>query len=322
MSNLENIDPASLHSPVLLSEVLDTLQPVPGGKYLDATLGMGGHAESILKAAPKSELCGLDRDKTALELARKRLAEYRDRTHYFHLPFADFAQALTALAWKNVDGVLADLGISSMQLDWPERGISFSGDGPLDMRMNPQVGTKTAADLLNRLSFEELKNIIALYGEDPQAARIARRIVEERQKNPLSTTLQLAELVRSSYPATWRRKARRHPATRTFQALRIAVNQELEQLEFFLEHILAWLKPGGRLVVITFHSLEDRIVKNAIRHWEKGCICPPSQVLCTCDHKPEVKKLYKKPVCATEAELLLNPRASSAKLRAVEKLGN
>lgn len=320
MKDLENIDPAILHTPVLLPELIEALQPVQNGKYLDATLGLGGHAQAVLGSASGSELCGLDRDLTALELARKRLAEFKDRTHFFHLPFGDFAEALKVLAWDELDGAIADLGISSMQLDWHERGFSFSGDGPLDMRMDAQTGTKSVADLLNSASFTELKNIIALYGEEPQAGRIARRIVEERQKNPLRTTFQLAELVRNAYPAAWRRKARRHPATRTFQALRIAVNQELEQLEFFLKHILAWLKPGGRLVIISFHSLEDRLVKNAMRRWAQGCICPTSQTLCTCEHKAEVKILYKKPICASEAEIALNPRASSAKMRAVEKL--
>lgn len=316
----EIIDPASLHEPVLLPQVLEALSPKPGGRYLDATLGMGGHAKAVLEAAEGSALCGLDQDERALELARLRLSGFGDRARFFHLPFASFQEALNELEWGSLDGALADIGVSSFQLDSPERGFSFLENGPLDMRMNPLPGQKTAADIVSRASFDELKNMIAMYGEDPQAGRIAGRIIEERRKAPIKETGRLAEIVKSAYPAAWRRDSRRHPATRTFQALRIAVNDELGQLERFLNGILPYLKPGARLAVITFHSLEDRIVKNTMRRWARSCVCPPSALICSCGHKPEARILYKKPLIADKEEIAKNPRSSSAKLRAAEKL--
>lgn len=320
--NIENLNPASLHIPVLLPQVLEALKPREGGKYLDATLGMGGHARAILSSAENSLLCGLDRDEFALKMAELRLSEFGNRVSFFHLPFSDFPEALSELGWEGVDGALADLGVSSWQLDNAERGFSFLNNGPLDMRMNPMPNQKSAAEIVNRSNFDELKNIIAIYGEEPQAGRIAKKIIEERQKAPIIETGRLAEIVKAAYPQAWRRNSRRHPATRTFQALRIAVNGELEQLESFLKQILHFLNPGARLVIISFHSLEDRIVKNVMRAWAKGCICPPSQAICNCGHKPEVKILYKKPIVASEKEIAENPRASSAKLRAIEKLAD
>ncbi len=317
---IDTSDPSSLHIPVLLPQVLEALNPQPDCKYLDATLGMGGHAQAILKKAEGSQLCGLDRDERALELARIRLQAFGNRVHFFHMPFSRFPEALAQLEWNSIEGALADIGVSSFQLDESERGFSFLEDGPLDMRMNPESDQKSAADIINHFSFDELKNLISLYGEDPQSGRIARRIVEERQKSPIKETVRLAEIVKAAYPAAWRHKARRHPATRTFQALRIAVNDELGQLESFLNNILPYIKVGGRLVIISFHSLEDRIVKNTMRRWAQGCVCPPAQVICTCNHKPEVRILYKKPLVATQEEIAENPRASSAKLRAIEKL--
>lgn len=313
---------SSIHIPVLPEQVLDALAPVPGGHYLDGTLGLGGHAESILENAPGSEICALDRDGRAIELARERLASFGSRVHYFHLPFADFPRALAETGWKSINGALLDLGVSSLQIDSGERGFSFHEKGPLDMRMDQDGGGKSAEYLVNKLSFEELKKIIAGYGEDPQAGRIARRIVEERKIEPFRDTERLASVVRSAYPAAWRRNSRNHPATRTFQALRLAVNDELGQLERFLAEILKWLVPGGRLAIISFHSLEDRIVKNAMRHWASGCICSKQIPVCVCGHVPEVRILYKKPLTASAEELERNPRASSAKLRAAEKLGD
>lgn len=313
---------AKLHIPVLLPQVLEALQPHSGGRYLDATLGLGGHAEAILKSAAETELCGLDRDGEALQYARERLKAFGSRAHFFHLPFAEVAQALEELSWSEVDGVLADLGISSLQIDKAERGFSFLASGPLDMRMNQDNRGRSAADLVNRMNFDELKKIIQIYGEEPQAGRIAKYIIRERQKSPITDTLQLADIVRNAYPPVWRKKARRHPATRTFQALRIAVNEELAQLERFLNSILAYIKPGGRLAIISFHSLEDRIVKNTMRRWAQACICPPSQPFCNCDHKPEVRILYKKPLVADLMEVAENPRSSSARLRAIEKLAD
>lgn len=308
------------HVPVLLKETLEALAPVSGGHYLDGTVGLGGHASAILEAAPASELCGLDRDEEALTLARERLAPFRERVHLFHSRYSEFATALEELGWDSVNGVLLDIGVSSLQLDEAERGFSFSGDGPLDMRMDPTSGERSAWHWVNKECFSRLKECIATLGEEPQAGRIARAIVEARQKAPIATTTQLAALVERAYPAAWRAKARRHPATRTFQALRMAVNDELGELRRFLDHILPWLTLGGRLVVITFHSLEDRMVKYAMRHWGEGCRCPRHMMVCRCGHVPEVRMLSKKPFCASTTELAINPRASSAKLRAVEKI--
>ena len=308
------------HVPVLLDETLAALAPVAGGRYLDGTVGLGGHAAALLEAAPGSQLCGLDRDREALALASERLAPFGGRVHLFHRRYSDFAGALEELGWDSVDGALLDIGVSSLQLDEAERGFSFYGDGPLDMRMDAGSGERSAWHWVNRASFDRLKECIATLGEEPQAGRIARAIVDARQKAPIDTTGELAALVAQAYPAAWRAKARRHPATRTFQALRMAVNDELGELRNFLDRILAWLPIGGRLAVITFHSLEDRMVKQAMRHWAEGCRCPRHVAVCRCGHVPEVRALMKKPVCASEAELAANPRASSAKLRAVEKI--
>ena len=308
------------HVPVLPTQVLEALAPRPGGRYLDGTLGLGGHAAAVLAAAPAVELCGLDRDAEALELARQRLAPFGDRAHFFHCQYSEFAQALDQLGWDRIDGALLDIGVSSLQLDEPERGFSFHGDGPLDMRMDPQPGLPSAWHWVNRESFARLKECIATLGEEPQAGRIARVIVEARQKASIDTTAELAALVEKAYPAAWRARARRHPATRTFQALRMAVNDELGELRRFLDGILSRLSLGSRLAVITFHSLEDRMVKQAMRHGAEGCRCPRHVPVCVCRHVPEVRLLHKKPLQADAEELARNPRASSAKLRAVEKI--
>ena len=231
-----------------------------------------------------------------------------------------YGNALKELGWTAIDGALLDIGVSSMQLDSAGRGFSFYGDGPLDMRMDQHSGQTSAWHWVNRESFARLRECIAELGEDPQAGRIARAIVDARQKAPIETTAELAALVERAYPPAWRAKGRRHPATRTFQALRMAVNDELGELRRFLDAILGWLPTGGRLVVITFHSLEDRMVKQAMRHWAEGCRCPRHVPRCVCGHQPEVRILYKKPLQASEAELAVNPRAGSAKLRAVEKI--
>ncbi len=310
---------APRHVPVLLAETLRALAPKPGGRYLDGTLGLGGHAAAVLAAAPGSEICGLDRDAQALALARERLSPYGGRAHFFHCRYSRFSEALAELGWDKVDGALLDIGVSSLQIDENERGFSFYGDGPLDMRMDRHSGELSAWHWVNRESFARLKECIATLGEEPQAGRIARAIVEARQKAPIDSTAELAALVEKAYPAAWRAKARRHPATRTFQALRMAVNDELGELDRFLSQILARLPIGGRLVVISFHSLEDRMVKLAMRHWAEGCRCPRHVPVCICGHQPEVRILYKKPVQAGADELAVNPRASSAKLRAAEK---
>lgn len=308
------------HIPVLLEETLAALAPREGGHYLDGTLGLGGHTRAILEAAPGSEICAIDRDSQAQDRARSVLETFAPRVHFFHARYSQFEDCLRALGWDSVDGALLDIGVSSMQLDTDDRGFSFHGDGPLDMRMDREGDGRSAWHWVNRESFDRLKECIATLGEDPQAGRIARAIVEARQKSPIDSTGQLAHIVEQAYPAAWRKKARRHPATRTFQALRMAVNDELGELGRFLEAILGWLPTGGRLVIITFHSLEDRMVKHAMRHWAEGCRCPAHVPVCVCNHKPEVKILYKKPLQADECELARNPRASSAKLRAIEKL--
>ena len=317
---------ADLHIPVLMKETLAALQPVLDAgrdrpvRILDGTLGMAGHSCAMLQAAPMAELCALDRDEEALELARRRLEPFGDRVHTYHCRYSQFEEALDDLGWEKVDAVLLDIGVSSLQLDETERGFSFYGDGPLDMRMDQHSGAPSAWHWVNRENFDRLKECIATLGEEPQAGRIARAIVDARQKSPIDTTAQLAALVEKAYPPAWRAKARRHPATRTFQALRMAVNDELGELRRFLDAILGRLSLGGRLSVISFHSLEDRMVKQTMRYWAEGCRCPRHVSVCVCHHVPEVEILYKKPVQADDDELAVNPRASSAKLRAVEKI--
>lgn len=315
------------HVPVLLAETVEALAPAlrsaPAGRparSLDGTLGLGGHAGAVVATAPGAELCGLDRDAEALALAGEHLSSLGDRAHLFHLRYSRFEEALDELGWDVVDAALIDIGVSSLQLDERDRGFSFLGDGPLDMRMDRGSGSESAWHWVNRERFETLRDIIATLGEEPQAGRIARAIVDERQKAPVDTTARLAEIVERAYPAAWRAKSRRHPATRTFQALRMAVNDELGELRRFLDAILGRLRVGGRLAVITFHSLEDRMVKHAMRRWAEGCRCPRHEPVCVCGHVPEVDILHRKPLVASEAEVAANPRAGSAKLRVAEKI--
>lgn len=313
------------HVPVLPEEVLRYLAPKRGGRYLDGTVGLGGHTERILDAAD-CRVLGLDRDGDALVLAAKRLERFGERAILRHGRFADFARCLDELGWKTVDGALVDIGVSSLQLDTPPRGFSFLHDGPLDMRMDCSGGetgsvVPPAAKLVNTAPFDVLKDIIGTWGEEPQAGRIARAIIDARAKREIQTTLELAAIVEAAYPARWRATARNHPATRTFQALRMAVNDELGQLRAFLQGIAAYLAPGGRLVAISFHSLEDRIVKHFFRDEAAGCRCPKHVPVCVCGHKPVLEILTRKPVTASEEELKNNARASSAKLRAAALLG-
>lgn len=315
------MDPASKHTTVLLHEVIEWLRPQPGGRYMDGTLGMGGHSLALMEAAGDgAELCGLDRDEEALALAEKRLEGLGDRAHLFHLPFSRFEEALDELGWDEIDGAVLDLGVSSLQLDEAERGFSFIHDGPLDMRMN-QTDGPSAADLVRTLKHGDLARIIRVYGEDPLAGKIASAILKAREKEAITRTLQLTEIVRLAYPPKMRHTARNHPATRTFQGLRIAVNRETEELEYYLKTIVGRLKPGGRVAIISFHSLEDRAVKHAFRDAAKGCKCPPQQIHCTCNGVPQLKVLTKKPQIPSEAEMAGNPRSRSAKLRVAEKLG-
>ena len=309
------------HISVMPAEVLHWLNPKPGGRYLDGTLGLAGHARKVLDTAGKdARLLGLDRDIQALEEAQKRLEPFGDRAMCCHSPYSQFEHALDQAGWDLVDGALLDLGVSSLQLDAPERGFSFLREGPLDMRMDPKSGAPSARTLVNTAPFERLARIIGRLGEDPQAGRIGRAIVKAREIRPIETTLELAEIVAQAYPAKWRREARNHPATRTFQGLRMAVNSELEELEIFLERIPEYLAPGGRVVIISFHSLEDRLVKHAFRDAAKTCDCPPRQPICTCNRIPTLKVLTKKPVYPSDEETHVNPRARSAKLRAAERV--
>jgi 16S rRNA (cytosine1402-N4)-methyltransferase len=307
------------HASVMAREVLDLLAPRPGGVYVDGTVGGGGHAALVLDAsAPDGRLFGLDRDRDALAAAEARLAPYGERVTLVQTNFAGMAAALGRYGIDAVDGVLLDLGVSSHQLDAAARGFSFQQDAPLDMRMD-RDGGETAADLVNDLSVEELTRIISDYGEERWAKRIAVFIAREREEAPIATTLQLAELVKRAIPrGAW--EERIHPATRTFQALRIAVNDELESAARGVEVGVGLLKPGGRIAVISFHSLEDRIVKERFRSFSRGCICPKELPVCVCQHRPELRILTSRPVRATPEEVADNPRARSARLRVAEKL--
>jgi len=307
------------HLSVLPAEVLGLLAPVPGGVYLDGTVGGGGHARLILEAAsPGGRLVGLDRDPAALRKAAEVLAPFGDRVTLRHRNFSAADEVLAELGVDGLDGMLLDLGVSSHQLDEESRGFSFRGDAPLDMRMDPTCGP-TAADVVNAAAGEELARIFREYGEERWAGRIARRIVRVREEQPLLTTRQLAELVRDAVPGG-RVPARIHPATRVFQALRIHVNGELEHVSRGVARGIDLLKAGGRLVVISFHSLEDRIVKRLFQEEAKGCICPPRFPTCVCGHHPRVELLTRKGVRAGDAEVEANPRARSAVLRAVRRL--
>lgn len=309
------------HVPVLLAEVLDQLNPRPAGRYLDGTLGLGGHSRAILERCNgRAQLLGIDRDAEALELARANLADFADNVVLRQGLYSCFDEYLDELGWTDLDGALIDIGVSSLQLDAGERGFSFAHDGPLDMRMSAQPGTPSAKDLVNTADAQALRGIIAELGEDPQAGRIAAAIVEARRAAVIETTGQLARIVEAAYPAKWRATARNHPATRTFQALRMAVNDELGELEAFLRKIPQRLKVGGRVAVLTFHSLEDRLVKRAFREGAETCVCPPHVLQCACGHRAVYRILTRKPVTAGAEELKRNSRAGSAKLRVAERI--
>lgn len=307
------------HISVLPAEVAACLQPKAGGIYVDGTIGGAGHARDILEASsPDGLLVGLDRDPEALEAAAEALAAYGDRLKLFHANFSRLPEILRLAGVGEVDGMLLDLGVSSHQLDKGERGFSFQQDAPLDMRMDTSAGV-SASDLVNSLPEDELADIIRRFGEERWARRIAAFIIAARKSSPIVTTRQLADLVAGAIPrARW--EGRIHPATRTFQAVRIAVNEELDSLEQVLPAAVAALRSGGRLVVISFHSLEDRIVKTVFNDLSRGCVCPKSAPLCVCGRVPIVRKITGKPLTAGPAEIAANPRARSAKLRAVEKI--
>lgn len=306
-----------MHKSVLLKETIQALQPHPGGVYIDGTIGAGGHAAAILEASgPDGQLLGLDRDESALALARHNLKPFGPRVRLFQANFDQMEQVAHRYQLSPVDGILLDLGVSSMQLDQTERGFSFQADAPLDMRMDRSSG-QTAADLVNHLPEEELANLIYQYGEERYSRRIARAIVAAR---PVQRTGQLAQLVAKAIPTKGGQSGKIHPATRTFQALRIAVNDELGALERTLPQAIKLLKRGGRLAVITFHSLEDRIVKHYFKQEAQDCICPPEQPVCICHHQATVRIITKKPVTPGATEITANPRARSAKLRVVESI--
>jgi 16S rRNA (cytosine1402-N4)-methyltransferase len=308
-----------LHQSVLPVEVVRLLDPQTGQAFVDATLGLGGHAAAILQSAANLRLVGIDQDAEAIGYARERLSSYGEKVQIFHTNFAEIKDVLRQANIAQVNGILADLGVSSLQFDSGERGFSFRFDAPLDMRMNADSDAETAAELLASRSEEEIADLIYLYGEERQSRRIARRIVWKRNiGEPIKTTGELAETVEKAVGRAAKDKI--HPATRTFQALRIAVNGELDVLEDFIRDSVDVLKIGGRLAVITFHSLEDRIVKQTMQKLAGKCFCPPRLPACVCGTEKRVEILTRKPVTASEAETLENPRARSAKLRVCLKL--
>ena len=306
-----------LHQPVLYHEIIHALQPRGGGLYVDGTLGVGGHAFGILQSSsPDGRLLGLDLDPQALSLAAEKLAPFGERAILRRSSFTALLDQLDALGWQAVDGILLDLGVSSMQLDTAERGFSFLKDAPLDMRLGPDV-PRTADELVNHLPEGELADLIYRYGEERRARQVARAIINAR---PLHSTLALAQVVTRAVTAGRQAHSAIHPATRTFQALRIAVNGELDALEAVLPQAVRVLVPGGRLAVISFHSLEDRIVKQFLRREATDCLCPPRQPVCTCGHKAMLRELHRQPLYPQESEVVENPRARSARLRTAEKL--
>ena len=305
------------HKPVLLEECLEALAIRPGGTYLDGTLGRAGHSLEILRRLKGGRLIGIDRDMTAIEAARERLAGYKDHVTLVHGNFCNLGEILSSLHVDKVDGMLFDLGVSSPQLDEAGRGFSYMQDAPLDMRMDTSAALD-ARQVVNTWSGGELRRILYEYGEERYAPQIARAIVRRREERPLETTGELVEVIRSAMPAQALRE-KQHPAKRSFQAIRIAVNGELDALAPMLRSAAEGLKPGGRLAVITFHSLEDRIVKQTMRELATGCICPPEFPVCVCGRKPKLKLVIRKPIVSGAAELEENPRARSAKLRVAER---
>ncbi len=306
------------HVSVLLEECIQGLAIKPDGIYVDGSLGGAGHSSRIAAKLTTGRLIGIDRDNVALEAAAERLRPFEDRVTLVHANFCDMDQALQGLGIDKVDGILLDLGVSSPQLDDGQRGFSYMTDAPLDMRMNGE-DTRDARQIVNTWSYEELKRILYDYGEERFAPRIAAAICRRREQAPIETTLELVDVIKSAMPASALRE-KQHPAKRSFQAIRIAVNDELGAVETVMKKAVPLLNPGGRLAVITFHSLEDRIVKNAMAEAAKGCTCPPSFPVCVCGKKPQVRIVTRKPIVSGEEELERNPRARSAKLRICEKL--
>ncbi|MCX6053407.1 MAG: 16S rRNA (cytosine(1402)-N(4))-methyltransferase RsmH [Chloroflexi bacterium] len=301
------------HVSVLYQPIITALRPKSPGRYVDATIGAGGHAWGMLtESSPKGQLLGLDVDPRALEIARERLLPFSERVRLVHSSYTALATELLRFGWDHVDGIVIDLGVSSMQIDSPERGFSFLKEGPLDMRFDP-TQPSSAADLVNNSSEEDLADILWRYGDERFSRRIARAIVQAR---PLHSTLELAAVIAKNAG----KPGKIHPATRSFQALRIAVNRELSSLTEFLPQAIDSLAPGGRVAVISFHSLEDRIVKQYFRQESRDCNCPPEQPVCTCNHKASLLEITRHPIEADETEIKMNPRSRSAKLRVAEKI--
>ena len=305
------------HKSVLLDECIEALDLRPDGIYVDGTLGRAGHSREIAKHLSTGRLICIDRDSAAIEAAKERLAPWMDRVTLVHGNFADLAEELRELNLTGVDGMLFDLGVSSPQLDDASRGFSYMQDAPLDMRMD-QDAPLTAYEVVNSWSYEELRRILFEYGEERYAPVIAKHIVRARETKPVETTLELVDIIKGAMPPAALRE-KQHPAKRSFQAIRIAVNGELDALPPMLKAATEALNPGGRLAVSTFHSLEDRIVKRAMQDMARGCTCPPEFPVCVCGKKPKLKVLTRKPIVSGEAELEENPRARSAKLRVAEK---
>ena len=306
------------HVSVLLEECIQALNIRPDGIYVDGTLGGAGHSSRIAAELTTGRLIGIDRDPVALKAAGERLAPFAGNVTLVHSNFCEIARVLDDLGIQAVDGILLDLGVSSPQLDDGERGFSYMVDAPLDMRMN-NGDSLTAQTIVNNWSYEELKKILYEYGEERYAPQIASAICRRREAAPIRTTLELVDVIRSAMPPAALRE-KQHPAKRSFQAIRIAVNDELNAVAQVMEAAIPRLNPGGRLAVITFHSLEDRIVKNAMAAASKGCTCPPSFPVCVCGKKPQVKLISRKPIVSGDEELARNPRARSAKLRVCEKI--
>ena len=306
------------HVSVLLDECIDGLNIRPDGIYVDGTLGGAGHSSQIAARLTTGRLIGIDRDPVALKAAGERLAPFGDKVTLVHSNFCEIANVLDSLGIDGVDGILLDLGVSSPQLDDGSRGFSYMMDAPLDMRMN-NGDALTAEEVVNTWSYEELRRILFDYGEERYAPQIAANICRIRETKPIKTTLELVDVIRGAMPAAALRE-KQHPAKRSFQAIRIAVNDELGAVRQVMDAAIPKLNPGGRLAIITFHSLEDRIVKNGMADAAKGCICPPNFPVCVCGKKPQVKLINRKPIISGDEELERNPRARSAKLRICEKI--
>ena len=306
------------HISVLLNECIDGLNIKPDGIYVDGTLGGAGHSSQIAARLTTGRLIGIDRDPVALAAAGERLKPYADRVTLVHSNFCEMASVLESLQIPGVDGILLDLGVSSPQLDEVTRGFSYMADAPLDMRMNG-LDALSADTVVNTWPQEELRRILYAYGEERYAPQIAAAICRKREQSPIKTTLELVDIIRGAMPPAALRE-KQHPAKRSFQAIRIAVNDELGSVEKAMEAAIPLLNPGGRLAVITFHSLEDRIVKLAMADAAKGCTCPPRLPVCVCGNKPKVKQITRKPLTASDEELEMNPRSRSAKLRVCEKI--